>query len=60
MSDEVELSLDDRYLRFALVLVTALITLGLAILYGRSLEVAAEIEMLEAIPVLDEDPDPLA
>lgn len=55
-----EPSLEERYLRFALLAVTGLALLGLALLYSRSLAALAEIEMLEQIPVLDEEPDPSA
>lgn len=53
-----EPSMEERYARFALVVLTGLATLGLAVLYSRSLRAIAEIELLEQIPVLDEEPEP--
>jgi hypothetical protein len=52
------LTLEERYVRVVLVVVTGLLALGVAVLYSRSLQAVAEIEMLERIPVLDEEPDP--
>lgn len=53
---EPELTLDDRYLRFSLAVLTALAAVGLAILYSHGARAAAEVEWLEQIPVLDVDP----
>lgn len=55
MSHDTE-TLDERYLGFTLVVLGALTAFGLAVLYGRGLRAAAEVEYLESIPVLDVDP----
>lgn len=49
-------TLDERYLRFTLTLLTGLAVLGLALLYSRVARAAAEVEWLEQIPVLDVEP----
>jgi len=53
MTDE---TLDERYLRFSLAVLTALAVLGVAVLYSRGVRAAAEVEWLEQIPVLDAEP----
>jgi hypothetical protein len=49
-------TLEARYTSWALLVVTGLAVVGLALLYSRSQRVAAEIEWLERIPVLDAEP----
>lgn len=56
MTEPAALSLDERYSRFAFAVVTGLVCLGLAVMYSRMLRAAAEVEWLEQIPVLDDDP----
>lgn len=56
---EPDLTLDDRYLRFAVAILTALAVVAVAGLYSRAEQAwarAVEIAELEAIPVLDAEP----
>lgn len=50
-------SLEQRYASWVLVVLTGIATLGLAVLYSRGLQAAAEVEWLDSIPVLAEEPD---
>lgn len=50
------MTLEDRYTGWALLVVTGLAVVAIALLYSRGQRAAAEIEWLERIPVLDAEP----